>query len=61
MSIKSVVEALETARINNRKLGIAVEGKLNDLISQIEDMKIRIAQDIEAQDRDLVVVMEGKA
>ena len=60
MSIKSVVEALETARINNRKLGIAVEGKLNDLISQIEDMKIRIAQDIEAQDRDLVVVMEGK-
>ena len=61
MSIKSVVEALETARINNKKLGIAVEGKLNDLISQIEDMKIRIAQDIEAQDRDLVVVMEGKA
>ena len=61
MSIKSVVEALEIARINNRKLGIAVEGKLNDLISQIEDMKIRIAQDIEAQDRDLVVVMEGKA
>lgn len=60
MSIKSVVEALETARINNKKLGIAVEGKLNDLISQIEDMKIRIAQDIEAQDRDLVVVMEGK-
>lgn len=61
MSIKSVVEALEIARVNNSKLGIAVEGKLNDLISQIEDMKIRIAQDIDAQDRDLVVVMEGKA
>lgn len=61
MSIQAVVVAIEIARVNNRKLGVAVEGKLNDLISQIEDMKISIAQDIEAQDRDLVVVMEGKA
>jgi len=61
MSIRSVVEAIETARVNNRKLGVSIEGKLNDLIAQIEDMKITIAQEIEAQDRDLVVLMDGKA
>ena len=61
MSIQSVVEAIETARINNKNLGVSVEGKLNNLISQLEDMKISIAQEIAAQDRDLVVVMEGKA
>ena len=61
MSIQSVVVAIETARINNKKLGVTIEGKLNDLIAQIEDMKIAVAQEIEAQDRDLVVIMEGKA
>ena len=61
MSIQSVIEAIETARINNKNLGNSIEGKLNNLIGQIEDMKIGVAKEIAEQDRDLVVVMEGKA
>jgi len=61
MSIKSVVEAIETARINNKNLSNSIEGKLNDLIRQIEDMKLGVIKETAEQDRDLVVVMEGKA
>jgi len=61
MSIQSVIEAIETARINNKNLGNSIEGKLNNLIGQIEDMKIGVVKEIAEQDRDLVVVMEGKA
>jgi hypothetical protein len=60
MSIQSVIEAIETARINNKNLGNSIEGKLNNLIGQIEDMKIGVVKEIAEQDRDLVVVMEGK-
>ena len=61
MSIKSVVEAIEIARINNKNLSNSIEGKLNDLIRQIEDMKLGVIKETAEQDRDLVVVMEGKA
>lgn len=61
MSIKSVVEAIEIARINNKNLSNSIEGKLNDLICQIEDMKLGVIKETAEQDRDLVVVMEGKA
>jgi len=61
MSVKAIVEGIETARINNRDLGVSVEGKLNDLIRQIEDTKRAFAAEIEERDRDLVRLMEGAA
>lgn len=35
MSIKALVEAIETAKINNTKLGTAFEGQMNALIGEI--------------------------
>lgn len=61
MSIASVAEGLETARMNNKELGVQIEGKLNALIRQIEDAKVAIAAEIEQRDRDLVVILDGKA
>lgn len=61
MSIKALVESIETARINNRDLGVSVEAKFNDLIRQIEDTKRAFAVEIEERDRDLIRLMEGAA
>jgi len=61
VSVKAIVEGIEQARVNNRSFGASVEGKLNDLIAQIEDMKRAIAAEIEERDRDYVRLMEGAA
>ena len=61
MSIASVAEGLETARMNNRELGVQIEGKLNAMLRQIEEAKVAIAAEIEQRDRDLVVILDGKA
>lgn len=61
MSIKALVEAIETARVNNRNLGTSVEAKFNDMIAQVEDTKRAFAAEIEERDRDLVRLMEGAA
>lgn len=61
MSIKALVDAIETARKNNRHLGASVEGRLNAVIAEIEGMKRDFAAEIEERDRDLVCLMEGAA
>ena len=61
MSIKTLVEAIETARVNNRNLGTSVEGRFNELLAQIEDTKRAFAAEIEERDRDLVRLIEGAA
>tara|TARA_R110000868_G_scaffold404384_1_gene682490 strand:- start:4428 stop:4634 length:207 start_codon:yes stop_codon:yes gene_type:complete len=68
MSIKLIVESIETARVNNGNSAAAVEGKLNELIREkndeirkLEDMKRAISTEFEERDRDLVRLMEGAA
>ena len=61
MSIKALIESIEQARVNNANLGASVEGKLNDLLKQIEDTTRAISTEIEERDRDLVRLMEGAA
>ena len=61
MSIKALVEGIETARSNNTALGVSVERKLNDMIAVIEETKRAFAAEIEERDRDLVRLMEGAA
>lgn len=59
MSIKAIVEGIETARKNNRHLGNSVEGRINAMIAELETMKRDFAAEIEERDRDLVALMEG--
>ena len=61
MSIKALVESIEQARVNNRELGVALEGKINHTIAQMEDMKRAFAAEIDERDRDLIRLMEGAA
>ena len=68
MSIKLIVESIETARVNNGNSAAAVEGKLNELIREkndeirkLEDMKRAISAEFEERDRDLIRLMEGAA
>jgi hypothetical protein len=61
MSIKALVESIETARINNQNLGVSMEGKLNELLRQIEDTKRAFSAEFAERDRDLIRLMEGAA
>jgi len=61
MSVKAIVEGIEMARINNRNLGTSFEGKINEMIAQLEEMKRAIAAEIEERDRDHVRLMDGAA
>ena len=61
MSIKTLVEAIETARVNNKNLGTSVEARFNELLQQLEDTKRAFAAEIEERDRDLVRLIEGAA
>lgn len=61
MSIKALVDSIEAARKNNRNLGASVEGRLNAVIAEIEQMKHDFSAEIEERDRDLVRLMEGAA
>lgn len=61
MSIRALVDSIETARKNNVNHGASVEGRLNALIAEIEQVKRDFAAEIEERDRDLVRLMEGAA
>ena len=61
MSVKLLIESIEQARVNNGSCGATLEGKLNDLLRQIEDTKRAVAAEFEERDRDLVRLMEGAA
>jgi hypothetical protein len=61
MSIKALIESIEQARTNNTNTATAVLGKLNEMIQQIEHMKVSIADEFAERDRDLIRLMEGAA
>lgn len=68
MSIKALVESIETARVNNQNLGALLGGTLaklsGDLIAlaaEIEKTKQTFTAEIEERDRDLIRLMEGAA
>lgn len=61
MSVKAIVEGIEMARVNNRKLGATFEGRINDMIAQLEEMKRAIAEEIEERDRDHIRLIDGAA
>lgn len=68
MSIKALVESIETARTNNQNLGTLLGGTLAHLSAElvrlsteIEKTKQTFAAEIEERDRDLIRLMEGAA
>lgn len=61
MSIKALVESIETARMNNKNTATVVLAKLNEMIQQIEHMKTAVADEFAERDRDLIRLMEGAA
>ena len=72
MSIKLLVEAIETARTNNTNLSVSVEGRLNSMIGEViqaqrnltdalEDLKQFMSSEFKDRDDDLVRLMEGVA
>ena len=79
MSIASVAEGLETARINNQDFKEKVMSKLDTfdkeldaelskinahyehLRSILESMRSSVALEFDARDRDLLVILDGKA
>lgn len=79
MSIASVAEGLETARINNQDFKQKVLGKLDTFDKELdaerakmnahfehiklmlEGMRSSVASEFDAHDRDLLVILDGKA
>lgn len=61
MSIKTLIESIEQARVNNTNTATAVLAKLNDIVAQIEHTKTAVADEFAERDRDLVRLMEGSA
>lgn len=79
MSIASVAEGLETARINNSEFRGKVMSKLDTFDKELdaerakinahydhlklmlEGMRVSVASEFDARDRDLVVILDGKA